>query len=147
MKFGLAVLILGYVVSLIFEIATVKKDSPRLWAIAQKFGYRKVDEMERRINETSMMVSYQLLKLGLLIDAGYHALAKNEMSTSGNLFVMAVAAEYYVSCILNRRNTAGDEEYKPYPLWKSALKVLFGVAAIFIVLLAAVLGHAISSIR
>ena len=45
-----------------------------------------------------------------------------------------------VTLLLRWRSTRGDEEYRPYPLWKTLLLlmavVLIGVAAVFLLLLA-----------
>ncbi len=106
----------------------------RFTALANKLGLRpgmqRADEMERLIQYKAISIAYTVMLFGLLGCTLYSVFVKNEsMPLSNGVLLLGVLTQSIATLALRHRYTEGDEEYKPYPLWKTLLIVLvFGLA-------------------
>lgn len=108
--------------------------SPEAKRIAARFGVVEADEMERQIQYQAASVGYAVVMCMLGLYNLYVVAVRREPMPLSNL---ALLAGLFTQCIavlvLRRRLTAGDEEYKPYPIWKSVLwTVLIAVISILL---------------
>lgn len=103
--------------------------SPRLavWAdrLGLSAGARRADEMERMIQYKAASVGYAVVMCSLALYNLYVVAVRGEPMPLSNLALLAgLLTQCVAVLVMRRRLTAGDEEYKPYPLWKTFLIVL-----------------------
>ena len=110
--------------------------SPQSRQAGERFGIVEADEMERQIRSKAMGIAYQVLLDFLVLYQCYTSLfTDNYEPWVGLAILIAIAVQGSATLVLRHRNTAGDEEYRPYPVWKTVLWVL----GIIIIVLAACL--------
>lgn len=101
--------------------------SPRAAALAEKLGVRQADEMERMIQYKAAALAYAVVVWILVLYSFYVVLIQKESVPLSNAAVLAgLLTQSIATLVLRHRSTAGDEEYRPYPLWKT-LALLFAV--------------------
>ncbi|MDY3618835.1 hypothetical protein [Agathobaculum sp.] len=107
-----------------------KSKSKRAMALADHLGMRKMDEMERIIQYKAVSIAYTVVLFALLGITFYSTFVKREsMPLSNFALLLGVLTQSGATLVLRHRSTQGDEEYKTYPLWKTALWIL-GVSAL-----------------
>lgn len=114
-----------------FVFWTAKAKSPQAAAWAEKFGVqgRKADEMERLIQYKAVSWAYLVVIFGLAGLNFYELFAHSGKLPLCNLVLLAgLLTQAVAVLVLRHRSTQGDEEYQPYPLWKTFLWI-FGVSA------------------
>ena len=116
-----------------FMIWVGKGKSPRATAFADKLGVLngmgKADEMERMIQYKAVSWAYLVVVLGLAGLNFYEVFANKGRLPVSNLVLLAgILTQAIAVLVLRHRSTEGDEEYKPYPLWKTFALVL-GISA------------------
>ena len=110
--------------------------------MAERFGVRQRDDMGKEIEQKSLKAAYYTMLCVLGAYLLYVAWVRQEGIANIAFAVILAAAlvKAAVTLLLRWRSTRGDEEYRPYPLWKTLLLlaavVLIGVAAVFLLLLA-----------
>ena len=115
--------------------------SPQAARMAERFDIRKQDEMEKEIQRKSLIASYY----AMLCILGAYMLYKAwiERAGIGNVafaaIFVAALTKGVATFVLRWRSTAGDEEYQPYPVWKTLLLlaaiVIGGTAVCFLLLI------------
>ena len=116
--------------------------SPEAASMAERFGVRQRDEMEKEIEQKSLKAAYYTMLCILGAYLLYVAWVRQEgiANIAFAAILAAALVKAAVTLLLRWRSTSGDEEYRPYPLWKTLLLlmavVLIGVAAVFLLLLA-----------
>ena len=116
--------------------------SPEAASMAERFGVRQRDEMEKEIEQKSLKAAYYAMLCVLGAYLLYVAWVRQEgiANIAFAAILAAALVKAAVTLLLRWRSTRGDEEYRPYPLWKTLLLlaavVLIGVAAVFLLLLA-----------
>ena len=129
---ALPIVIIAGVFGFMFWVG--KRRPPHTSALLDKLGVwssaGKADEMERMIQYKAVSCAYTVVMFGLLGMTFYELWVKDESGLSpSNLVMLAgVLTQCFAVPILRHRSTEGDEEYKPYPLWKSLLFVI-GISA------------------
>ena len=116
-----------------FVIWAGKGKSPRAAAAAQKLGALngagRADEMERMIQYKAVSWAYLVVILGLAGVNFYELFAGSGKMPLSNLILLAgLLTQAVAVLVLRHRSTQGDEEYKPYPLWKTFAWIL-GISA------------------
>ena len=116
-----------------FVIWAGKGKSPRAAAAAQKLdalnGAGRADEMERMIQYKAVSWAYLVVILGLAGVNFYELFAGSGKMPLSNLILLAgLLTQAVAVLVLRHRSTEGDEEYKPYPLWKT-FAWIFGISA------------------
>lgn len=106
------------------------KTSAHAAALAEKLGVRQADEMERMIQYKAAALAYAVVVWILVLYSFYVVLIQKESVPLSNAAVLAgLLTQSIATLVLRHRSTAGDEEYRPYPLWKTlALILAIGVA-------------------
>ena len=109
--------------------------------MAERFDIRKQDEMEKEIQRKSLIASYY----AMLCILGAYMLYKVwiECAGIGNIafaaIFVAALTKGGATFVLRWRSAAGDEEYQPYPVWKTLLLlaaiVIGGTAVCFLLLI------------
>ena len=122
----------------VFMFWVAKGKSPRAAGWAERLsvlnGAGRADEMERMIQYKAVSWAYLVVVLGLAGLNFYEVFANNGKLPVSNLVLIAgLLTQAVAVLILRHRSTQGDEEYKPYPLWKTFAWVLGISAAIGIV--------------
>ena len=127
-----------------FGIWMRTETSPQAARMAERFGIRKQDEMEKAIQQKALIASYY----AMLCVLGAYALYKAWVEQAGinNIAYAAIFAAVLTKAaatlILRWRSTAGDEEYQPYPAWKTLLLVatvvVSGTALVFLLMVAVI---------
>ena len=112
-----------------------KKDtSPGAASLAEKLGVRQVDEMERMIQYKAASLAYAVVVWLLVLYGLYVVLIRKKAMPLTNLAVLAgLFTQCIATLVLRHRSTVGDEEYHPYPLWKTLL-IVVGISAVIAVL-------------
>lgn len=129
---ALPFIVIAGVFAFMFWIARAK--SPRAAGWAEKLGVLnsvgKADEMERMIQYKAVSWAYVVVLFGLLGITIYESWVEGESGLPASTLVMlaGVLTQCFAVLILRHRSTEGDEEYKPYPLWKTMLFVI-GISA------------------
>ena len=128
---ALPFVVIAGVFDLMFWVARAK--SPRAAGWAEKLGALngagRADEMERMIQYKAVSWAYLVVVLGLAGLNFYEVFAKEGKLPVSNLVLLAgLLTQAVAVLILRHRSTAGDEEYKPYPLWKT-FAWIFGISA------------------
>ena len=103
----------------------------RAWAekLGVLNGAGRADEMERMIQYKAVSWAYLVVILGLAGLNFYEVFANDGKLPVSNLVLLAgILTQAAAVLILRHRSTEGDEEYKPYPLWKTFAWVL-GISA------------------
>lgn len=119
-----------FLVGMGLSIWIVRSKSPRAKRLAELLGVRKVDEMERAIQDKAVRIAYMALLVGLIADMYYRVFAKGEIApVTGILAMASVLVQSVAVLVLRRRSTAGDEEYTETPVWKT-LALVFVVAGV-----------------
>ena len=104
--------------------------SPRLAAWADRlglsFGARRADEMERMIQYKAVSAAYLVVIFALIGCSLYDSFIRHAPGAQPYILIalMGVLTQSIAVLILRHRSTAEDDEYKPYPLWKTFLIVL-----------------------
>lgn len=107
-----------------------KSKSERAKALAERFGVRKMDEMERVIQYKALAIAYNVVLFALLGITCYSVFVKGESMPLSNLaLLLGVLTQSGAVLVLRHRSTKGDEEYQPYPLWKTVLWIV-GISAV-----------------
>lgn len=125
---ALPVLVLVGLITLFVYLG--RSRSPRLAAWADRLGLslgaRRADEMERMIQYKAVSAAYLVVLFALLGCSLYDSFVRHAagMQPYTLIAVMGVLTQSVAVLILRHRSTAGDDEYKPYPLWKTLLLVL-----------------------
>lgn len=108
--------------------------SPRASAWAERLGVGQADEMERQIQYRAVSIAYAVVQ-ALLVGIGfYEVFVRDAPLPLSHLALLAgVLTQSLATLALRHRSTVGDEEYKPYPLWKTLLwiGVVSGAVALF----------------
>lgn len=128
---ALPFIVIACVFAFMFWIARAK--SPRAAGWAERFGVlngmQRADEMERMIQYKAVSWAYMVVILGLAGLNFYELFANDGKLPVSNLVLLAgILTQAIAVLVLRRRSTEGDEEYHPYPLWKTLLWVL-GISA------------------
>ena len=105
-----------------------KPPVPWLMQLADRLAVGKVDEMERMIRYKASSWAYLAVVVGLLVVNFYELHRSGTLPLSHGVIVVGLLTQGVASLILRHRATQGDEEYKPYPLWKT-FAVVLGLAA------------------
>lgn len=125
---SLPLVVLVGVFGFVFRIG--KSKSGRAKALADRFGVRKMDEMERVIQYKAVSISYNVVLFSLLGITVYSVFVKGESMPLSNLaLLLGVLTQSGAVLVLRHRSTKGDEEYQPYPLWKTVLWIV-GISAV-----------------
>lgn len=96
--------------------------SPEAKRVAARFGVVEADEMEKQIQYRAASVGYAVVMCSLALYNLYVVAVRREPMPPSNLALLAgLLTQCIAVLVMRRRLTAGDEEYKPYPLWKSVL--------------------------
>ncbi|MDR3766935.1 MAG: hypothetical protein Q3Y08_07905, partial [Butyricicoccus sp.] len=121
---ALPLLVLAGVLVFIYKLGR-NKTSPRAAALAEKLGVRQADEMERLIQYKAATLAYAVVVWMLVLYSFYVVLIRKESMPLTNLAVLAgLLTQCIATLVLRHRSTAGDEEYHPYPMWKTLLLVV-----------------------
>lgn len=128
---ALPFVVIAGVFAFMFWVARAK--SPRAAGWAEKLGVLngagRADEMERMIQYKAVSWAYLVVILGLAGLNFYEVFANEGKLPVSNLVLLAgLLTQSVAVLILRHRSTEGDEEYKPYPLWKTFAWVL-GISA------------------
>lgn len=117
-----------------FAVWLAKGKSALAQRLSVRFGaVKKADEMERQIQYKAVSLAYMVVMLGLLCLTFYSVFVKGESMPLSNAVLLAgVLTQSIAVLVLRHRNTAGDEEYKAYPIWKTLLWIV-GFAAVITV--------------
>ena len=108
-----------------------QSSSPRAKVLGEKLGFHKADEMERAIQYKATSYAYCVLMLTIVAEGNYRVLIKGEKMPLTILLAMAAIGVQCISIlVLRHRNTAGDEEYRAYPFWKTMLWIAVFAAAV-----------------
>lgn len=125
---AMPLVVLGLVFGLMVWIR--KSKSKRAVALADRLDIRKMDEMERVIQYKSVAIAYNVVLFTLLGITLYSVFIKKESMPLSNLAILlGVLTQSITVLVLRHRSTQGDEEYRAYPLWKTALWIL-GLSAL-----------------
>ena len=101
-----------------------KPPIPWLMHLADTIAVGKADEMERMIRYKASSWAYLAVMIGLLAVNFYEQRRSGTLPLSHGVIVVGLLTQGVASLILRHRATQGDEEYKPYPLWKTFAVVL-----------------------
>ena len=117
----------------VFMFWVAKGKSPRAAGWAERLsvlnGAGRADEMERMIQYKAVSWAYLVVVLGLAGLNFYEVFANDGKLPVSNLVLIAgLLTQAVAVLILRHRSTQGDEEYKPYPLWKT-FAWIFGISA------------------
>lgn len=120
---SLPVVVLFLVFGFVFWVG--KSKSGRAKALADVFGVRKMDEMERVIQYKAVSIAYNVVLFALLGITFYSVFVKGESMPLSNLaLLLGMLTQSGAVLVLRHRSTKGDEEYQPYPLWKTVLWIV-----------------------
>ena len=128
---ALPFIVIAGVFAFMFWVTRAK--SPRAAGWAEKLGVLngagRADEMERMIQYKAVSWAYLVVSLGLAGLNFYEVFANEGKLPVSNLVLLAgILTQAIAVLVLRHRSTEGDEEYKPYPLWKTFAWVL-GISA------------------
>ena len=128
---ALPFIVIAGVFAFMFWVTRAK--SPRAAGWAEKLGVLngagRADEMERMIQYKAVSWAYLVVILGLAGLNFYEVFANDGKLPVSNLVLLAgILTQAIAVLVLRHRSTEGDEEYKPYPLWKTFAWVL-GISA------------------
>lgn len=128
---ALPFIVIAGVFAFMFWVTRAK--SPRAAGWAEKLGVLngagRADKMERMIQYKAVSWAYLVVILGLAGLNFYEVFANEGKLPVSNLVLLAgILTQAIAVLVLRHRSTEGDEEYKPYPLWKTFAWVL-GISA------------------
>ena len=128
---ALPFVVIAGVCAFVFWVARARR--PRAAGWAEKLGVLngagRADEMERMIQYKAVSWAYLVVILGLAGLNFYEVFANEGKLPVSNLVLLAgILTQAIAVLVLRHRSTEGDEEYKPYPLWKTFAWVL-GISA------------------
>lgn len=127
---ALPFIVIAGVFAFMFWVARAK--SPRAAGWAEKLGVLngagRADEMERMIQYKAVSWAYLVVILGLAGLNFYEVFANEASCRSATWSCSPDLTQAIAVLVLRHRSTEGDEEYKPYPLWKTFAWVL-GISA------------------
>lgn len=99
-----------------------KSKSPKVKRMTTRLGMVKMDEMEKEIQQKSIQIAYNVVLYALLGYTFYSQFVKHEMHPVTLLIAVAgILTQGFATLILRYRSTKGDEDYQPYPIWKTLL--------------------------
>ena len=99
-----------------------KSKSPKAKQMATRFGMVKMDEMEKEIQQKSILIAYNVVLYALLGYTFYSQFVKHEMHpVTLTIAIAGILTQAFTTLILRYRSTKGDEDYQPYPIWKTLL--------------------------